>query len=455
MEETKTIGKDYTLTQLGLFALPTILNESLISLLYTIDDGLFISRYVGQNALAAFSILSPVFMTNMAISSLFGGVASLASYKMGEKRNEEARSDFTTMVLFVSVVGLILAVVQRLFLKQILLLLGSTQIIYPYAEAFLKINALYTPLTLVSGVFMRFYVPSGKPKMELFSSMVNVGSNLFFDWYFVVYKQVGMIGAAYANLISTVLMTLIGIVFFFSRYCELPFGKPHNRILPLFKDSSKYGISSFLSNASVALSNIISNYALLYFGSEKYLAAYTIVGNIQWVFMGCYFGLLGTVGPVVSYAMGERNKEKLRKTLRQIFILLTVLTSTTIVLFLCFSPLIAELFIAESARDSKDLINYGLSISPYSFIFFGYNVGARMMFASLGNHRISATLTFLQEVVFANAAVVLLPLLFGIKGVWFSFLLCNVMMFFVTAYAVYINADKYGYGRSGIAELLE
>ena len=178
-----------------------------------------------------------------------------------------------------------------------------------------------------------------------------------------------MIGAAYANLISTVMMTLIGIVFFFSRHCELPFGRPHGRILSLVKDSSKYGISSFLSNASVAVGAIISNYALLYFGPERHLASYTIVGNIQFVFMGCYFGLLGTVGPVVSYAMGERNKEKLRKTLRQIFILLTMLTVATVALFLCFSPMIAELFIAESAKDSKDLINYGLSIAPYSFIF--------------------------------------------------------------------------------------
>ncbi|MBR0419745.1 MAG: hypothetical protein IJI66_11305 [Erysipelotrichaceae bacterium] len=455
MEETKTIGKDYTLTQLGLFALPTILNESLISLLYTIDDGLFISRYVGQNALAAFSILSPIFMSNMAMSSLFGGVASLASYKMGEKRSEEARSDFSTMVLLVFVFGTIIAFIERVFLKQILSFLGTTDLIYPYAESFFKIGALYTPLTLVSNVFMRFYVPSGKPKMELFSSMVNVGCNLFFDWYFVVYRGVGMIGAAYANLISTGLLTLIGIFFFSSRHCELPFGKPHARILSLVRDSSKYGISSFLSNLSVAFGNIISNYALLYFGSEKYLASYTIVGNIQWVFMSCYFGLLGTTGPVVSYAMGERNKSKLRKTLQQIFILLSLLTIATVLLFLCFSPMIAELFIAESARDSKDLINYGLSICPYSFIFFGYNVGARMVFASLGNHRISATLTFFQEVLFSNLAVVLLPFLFGIRGVWFSFLLSNVLMFFVTAYAVAINADKYGYGRSGIAELLE
>ena len=455
MEETKTIGKDYTLAQLGLFALPTILNESLISLLYTIDDGLFISRYVGANALAAFSILSPIFMSNVAMSALFGGVASLASYKMGEKRSEEARSDFSTMVLLVFVIGTLVALLERLFLKQILALLGTTEAIYPYADSFFKISSLYTPLTLVSSVFMRFYVPSGKPKMELFSSMVNVGCNLFFDWYFVVHRGVGMIGAAYANMISTILLTLIGIVFYFSRHCELPFGRPHFRILSLVKDSSKYGISSFLSNLSVAFGSIISNYALLYFGSEKYLASYTIVGNIQFVFMGCYFGLLGTTGPVVSYAMGERNKAKLRKTLHQVFILLSLLTAATVVLFLCFSPMLAELFIAESARDSKDLISYGLSICPYSFVFFGYNVGARMIFASLGNHRISATLTFFQEVLFANLAIVLLPYLFGINGVWFSFLVSNAVMFSVTAYAVYVNADKYGYGRSGIAELLE
>ncbi len=455
MDETKTIGKDYSLLQLAKFALPAVLNELIINLLYTIDDGLFISRYIGSNAMAAFSVLFPLFMIHNSPAILLGGVSTLASRKMGEGKSQEARADFTAMVLFVGMIGILLGVMERVFMDPILKLLGATDIIYPYARDFVRVGALYLPLTLVSTIFRRFYVPAGKPKMELLSTVLNVSANLFFDWYFVVYKRVGMVGTAYANLLATVLMTVIGLLFYSGRKCEIQFTSPTKDLLPLIKESSKYGISSFLSNLSVGLSSLVSNYAILYWGSEEYLAAYTIVGNIQWAFMGCFFGLFDTSGPIISYAVGERNVEKLKKTFGQVVILTTVLSLTLMISFLLFGWLVAGLYISEGARDYKDLIDFGMKIAPYSFLMFGYNLGARITFASLGNHRTSAVLTFLQEVVLANVTVVALPLIFGIKGVWFSFLLTNILMLFFSRGAVYLNRDNYGYGKSGEALLIQ
>ncbi len=454
MENTKTIGKDYTLKSLAMFCLPAILNELVINLLYTIDDGLFLSRYVGPNALAAFSVLFPLFMVHNSPSILLGGVSSLASRKMGEGKSLEARGDFTAIVLFVGILGIFIGAAERIFMDLILKLLGTTEILYPYARDFVKIGALYVPLTLVSNIFMRFFVPAGKPKMELLATTLNVSTNLFFDWYFIVHKGVGMVGTAYANLIATALMVTIGLIFFSSKNCEIRFAAPSRNLGKLLKDSCKYGISSFLSNLSVAFGSVVSNYVLLGWGSESYLAAYSIVNNITWVFMGCFFGLYGTSGPIISYAMGEKNKEKLNRTFRQVLILTALLSGVLVVSFLLFGDLVAELYIAEGAKDSKDLINFGMKIAPYSFMLFGYNVGARMTFASLGNHRTSAVLTFLQELVFNNLTVIVLPLIFGIKGVWFSFLLTNVLTLFFSIAAVYLNRDNYGYGRSGQALLL-
>ena len=123
--------------------------------------------------------------------------------------------------------------------------------------------------------------------------------------------------------------------------------------------------------------------------------------------------------------------------------------------FLLFGWLVAGLYIAEGAKDYKDLITFGMKIAPYSFLMFGYNLGARITFASLGNHKTSAALTFIQEVVLANVTVVVLPLLFGITGVWFSFLLTNILMLFFSFGAVYVNRDNYGYGKSGEALLIQ
>jgi len=455
MDETKTIGKDYSLGQLAGFAVPAVLNELVINLLYTIDDGLFISRYIGSNALAAFSILFPLFMMHNSPAILLGGVSSLASRKMGEGKSQEARADFTAMVLFVGVLGVLMGIIERAFMDPIIRLLGATEIIYPYACDFVRIGALYLPLTLISTIFRRFYVPAGKPKMELLTTVLNISANLFFDWYFVVYKRIGMVGTAYANLIATMVMVVIGLLFYSSRKCEMQFASPSGNLKPLLRESSRYGISSFLSNLSVALSSLVSNYVILHWGSEEYLAAYTIVGNIQWAFMGCFFGLFDTSGPIISYATGERNVEKLRKTFRQIVTLTAVLSGVLVISFLLFGGLVAELYTTEEARNYKDLINFGMKIAPYSFLMFGYNLGARITFASLGNHKTSAALTFLQEVVLSNVTIVVLPLMFGITGVWFSFLLTNILMLFFSLGAVYVNRDNYGYGKSGKALLIQ
>jgi Na+-driven multidrug efflux pump len=394
-------------------------------------------------------------MSNAALSGLFGGVSSLASYKMGEKKTKEAESDFTCILLFVFVLGAVKAIIERIFIRPMLMLLGASEIIYPYAEAFQKIGALYTPLVLVSNTFVRFYIPAGKPKMELFSSIVNVSCNLFFDWYFVVHKGIGMTGAAYANLIANIVMIVIALSFFTSRHSELRLGRPQSRLLPLLRDSMKYGISSFLANTSVAASTAVSNYVLLHWGNEASLAAFTIVNNIQSVFMSCYFGLLGTTGPIVSYAMGERNREKLKLTFQQIFFLLLGLTAIAIISFLGMGYVLAELYVGGNVSELKDMIYYGMKIAPFSFLFFGFNIAVRMTLASLGNHRVSAILTFLHEVLLSNLIIISLPALFGINGVWYSFLLTNILMFFITAYTVYVNRDNYGYGRSGNAYLLD
>lgn len=454
-KEVKTIGKDYTLLELLRFALPAILNEFIFNLLYTVDDGLFITRYVGTTAESAFSILTPMFMMHGALSSLFAGVAVLAARKMGEKKDEESCSDFTAVLLATLAFGLLLSLTEYLFKDQILLMLGATETIMPYAKSFFNINCLYAAFTLTGNIFGRFYVPAGSPKMELTATILNVGSNLLFDWFFVVYKGVGMAGAAYANLIAVAIQNIIGLLFYSSRKAEVHFAKPSRNIFPLLKESFRYGLSTFFSNMSVGIGYIVCNYAILCFGDESYLAAYTIANNIAFTFMSAYFGLFAATGPLLSYALGERNVEKLKKLFKQIIASTAILIIATILMFIFFSGPIAKLFVGEAAADIKDLIIFGLSICPYGFPFFGYNVGARMSFSALGNYRSSLILTILQEIVFSNLTIIALPLIFGIQGVWYSFLATNILTFFATLLIVYINRDNYGYGQSGLAQLVD
>ena len=432
MSEIKTIGKDYSTGELLKFAAPSVTNEIVISLLYTLDDGLFISRYIGHDALAAFSIGSPLFMLNFAVVNLLGGSAILVSRKFGEKKEEEARKNFTTVIVAILLIGILMAIVERTFLKQILHLLGATEILYPYAWQFNSIGTLYIPLALVAGIFSRFYVTAGKPQVGLLNTVLNVGTNVFFDWYFVVYRQIGMVGAAYANLIAVCVQMAIGLIFYSSKASELRFARPDLTDISTLKRSMRLGIPSCITNASVGLGTLVQNHVILHWGNEEYLAAYSIVNNIAFTFMGGFFGLFGTTGPLVSYAVGEKNLSKLQKLFGQIFTVTTVLSFLTVGLFLTGGRMLVKLFVSSAEQSMIGILNYGMRIMPYSFLLFGYNIAARSTMANLQQTRYSGFLTVMHEIVFNNLTLVLLPLLFGLDSVWFSFLLTNVIMLVIT-----------------------
>ena len=174
MSEVNTIGKNFTTTELIKFAAPPIISQFAMSLLSTLDDGLFLSRFVGADALAAFSIAMPVFMLMMAVSELFNGASVLCSTKMGEGKNEEARSNFTSIVILAAICGAIVSVVMGLFMDPIIRFLGGTDILFPYVKTFLSIGVWYIPLILVNHVLSRFYVPSGAPRMSRYTRSEDV-----------------------------------------------------------------------------------------------------------------------------------------------------------------------------------------------------------------------------------------------------------------------------------------
>ncbi|MBQ6342086.1 MAG: hypothetical protein IJI41_03060 [Anaerolineaceae bacterium] len=430
MNQTNTIGKDYTTRELIRFVAPPVLAQFSMSLLSTLDDGLFLSRFVGTNALAAFSIAMPVFMLFMAISELFNGASVLCSTKMGEKKIEEARSHFTTIVLLAGAFGCIVSLFSRIFLDQLIIFLGGTEILFPYVKAFLSIGVWYIPLILINHVFARFYVPAGNSRMSLYVTLVNAFCNFFFDWLFIVQLRLGMTGSAYANLIANIIVFIIGIVFFSRKSSEIHFSKPDTEFFSTLWQSAKFGFPPFLTNVAVAINSYIANQVLLNVGGEESVSAYTIINNIQFMFMSGIWGLTGAVTPIVSYAYGEKNKTKIRKILNQIIALTTGLIGIIILTYFLGKTPLLWLYLKSDASDAvRQMASHGLTIAPMGFLFFGYNVLAIDTLLALHQKKYSTILSILENVICANLTMLTLPYLFGIPGVWFAFPVGEILTF--------------------------
>ncbi len=451
-----TIGREFTLGELFRFVAPPVFTRLLVSLLSTLDDSLFVSRYLGQNALAAFSVAMPWFFLIDAIGMMVSSVSVVSSIKMGEGKHEEAKSDFTTTVLFTLCVGVFLTAFLSFFLHPVLLLLGETEILMPYATAFLNVSKFYIPLMLVNYIFGSFYVIAGKPKCSMYASMINIVCQFFFDWLFIVKLSIGIVGAAYANLIGNLAVSLFAFIFFSNRDREICFVKPESNLGELLRKIFRYGKMQAITSLAISLSSYINNTVHLSIGGEEVVAAYTIVSNVVFMFMNSFFGLIGSTSPIASYAFGEKNPKKLTRIMKQTVILMSILMAFIICLIMSSRKLIIALYLTDkSSPVVREMVYRGLFIYPLALIFFGYNVYVQDLLNVLGNHRVSMFLSLLENVIFQNIAAILIPRLFGVEAIWFVFFTSEALCFLFTAYFVYRFRDVYGYGRDGVATFMD
>ena len=457
MSEVKqnTIGKEFTLNELFKFVAPPVFTRLMVSLLSTLDDSLFVSRYLGQNALAAFSVALPWFMFIEAIGLMVSSVSVVCSIKMGEKKNEEAKSDFTTTVLLTFGVGLFMTLILSLFLDPILKLLGETEILLPYAKQFFNISRFYIPLLLVNYIFNSFYVIAGKPRWSMYSSAANIICQFFFDWLFIVRLNIGMPGAAYANLIGSSVVSLIGLFFYSNSNREMCFTKPHNRIGELIKNIFRYGKMQAMTSLAISLNSYINNRVQLHLGGEVVVAAYTIVANVTFMFMNSFFGLIGSTSPITSYAFGEKNVKKLVRICKQTVALMTILIIFIISVIFLGRNIIINLYLTDTSPEMlKQMVSKGLLIYPLALITFGYNVYVQELLNVLGNHKASMFLSMMENVIIQNIATLTIPFIFGIDKIWFSFPASELVTFAFTLYFVYHYKDVYGFGKSGEASFI-
>lgn len=455
-EKVNTIGKEFTMPELIKFVAAPVVSKLFISLLSTLDDSLFISRYCGPNALAAFTMGMPWFMIVDFFVMVIGETAAKCSMLMGERKNDEAKSSFTTMVIVGFVLGAFLTLIISLFKKQIFTFLGATDELLPYVLTYVNISRWYMPLYLMATIFNRFYVIAGKPKIAVFSSFVHIFCNLFFDWLLIVKLNIGIAGAAYGNLAGNLLLCIIGFIFFSNKNHEMHFAKPVSHPLPLIKEVWLLGRSQGLGSLAVSLNIFIINQVLMIYGGERLVAGYTVVNNVQMMFMNAFWGFNGTVSPLVSYAYGERNAGKLTRVIKKSIILIEAMAViVAIFIFLFKKPLLFLYFSNNTDQTVKQMAAYGLSVVPFVFWVFGFNCLVRDFFVAVGNYRVSTFLSFMENVVIGNIVCILLPKLFGINAIWYILLVQQLITLLFVLYCVYINKDVYGYGKLGLATFNE
>ncbi|MBQ6502607.1 MAG: hypothetical protein IJI57_01680 [Flexilinea sp.] len=447
-EQQNRIGQNFSLWGLLKFSFPSILNNFFAQLFKTLDDGLFVSRFVGKTALAGINILNPIHFFQFSLNNLFAvGAPNLSSRKMGEGDQQEAKRIFSRIVITAFLIGGLFALGLNIFAIPLLKVLGADDELTPFALISLRTVFAFTPITLTNSVFNTYYSTAGKPSMGLVCSIINGTINIGLDVLLVVVKQMGVFGACLATISGDAVVFMIGLVFYLNRSHEIHFVNPEGKFFSTAAASCKNGLPQFINTVSLSMSSLVMNYQLLRYVGNDGIAANSIVADLLRILTSLFFGYTLCVGPIISYNYGAKKKERLRILLRQnamIWVMESVLLTVTGLL--CRKPFIS-IFINpnENSEVFYSLTHYGLTIQYLSLPFFSGCVIIPRLLTAVNEIRASMTCAIMRNVVLRLLCILTVPLIFGYKGIWIAGLVCEFLAFLVDLFFLNKNLPSFGY----------
>ena len=456
-DRNSRIGQDFSLGSLLTFALPGLLTNLSSRLFETLDDALFVSRFVGQNALAGIKILMPIDGLVFALTHIFGlGASTYAATEMGRGNKEEANRIFTKMIIMGLIFGSVIAAIMITFDDQILRFLGAGRDIIQYTEVYVAITFVALPFKLASMCFGAFYSPAGKPSMGLFNSILSGVVNVITDYVTIVVLGKGVAGAGIATSLGFIANFIVGIIFYTRGKYDIHFVRPAGSYIRTLLESFHYSLSQVTNSLTMSLTSFVVNRTILFYLGSDGIAARAIVNDLRQILNSAFIGYASTVGPILAYNYGARRPKMLKKILTyNLKVWFFGCTGMMLLGQALKKPLITLFMNPETFTQSfYDLTYFGLTIELFAPIFTAGCIMINRMFVALRAQKVATLLSVLRNFVFRLGITLTLPRLFGANAIWFCFPVSEALGFSCAAGAVIMNADNYGYGRSGAAYLI-
>ncbi len=438
------LSDKFSYTRLIRFVLPPVFMMIFTSI-YSIVDGFFVSNFVNKTAFAAVNLIMPLLMILGAVGFMIGagGTAIVAkTFGLGEK--DLANRYFSFLTYFTVISGVVLALLGIVFARPVARLLGAEGEMLEYCVLYARIILAALPFFMLQNVFQSFFITAEKPKLGLFVTVLAGITNMVLDALFVAVFEWGLAGAALATALSQFVGGVIPLIYFAGKNTStLKLGKTEFYGKTLLHTCTN-GSSELLSNISSSIVTILYNAQLMRFAGEDGVAAYGAIMYVSFIFAAIFIGFAMGSSPIVSYNFGAGNKGELKSLYRKSLVIIGITSLSMTALSLMLSAPLSELFVGYD-RDLYDLTFRGFIIYSFVFLTMGINIFGSAFFTALNNGVISAIISFLRTIVFQVAAVLLLPMVFELDGVWFSIIAADVLSLAVTLYFLVSKKKNYGY----------
>ena len=438
------LSDHFGFSRLFRFTFPSIVMMIFTSI-YGIVDGFFVSNFAGEAAFVAVNFIIPYPLILGAVGFMFGtGGSALIARTLGEGDDQKANRIFSLIVYTSAISGVIIMVAGLLLLRPVAIFLGASGDLLTDSLRYGNIILLAIPAYILQFAFQSLFITAEKPRLALAVTVAAGVANMILDALLVGALSLGIEGAAIATAISQYIGGVVPVIYFLcpnSSLLRLTGTGPDIRSLVRVCVN---GSSELMSNISMPAVSMIYNAQLLLYSGEKGVAAYGVLMYVCMIFIAIFIGYTVGIAPVISFHYGAGNKKELKSLLSKSAI---IIGAFSVLMFIAGELLGTPFSMLFVGYDSEllEMTSHAFFIFSFSFLFTGYAIFFSGFFTALNDGVTSAIISFMRTLVFQVAAVLILPLIFKLDGIWISLIVAELMAVVVSLIFLFVKKKKYGY----------
>lgn len=379
------------------------------------------------------------------IGFMFGtGGSALVSKTLGEGDKKRANQYFSMLIYLLTIIGVIFTIIGIPLIEPASRLLGADESMVPDCVVYGRTLLIFLVPFVLQNAFQSFLVVAEKPTFGLVVSILAGITNMLLDWLLVYVFKMELFGAALATGISQIVGAIIPIIYFIiPNDSPLRFTKAKFEFKAILQTCVN-GSSEMLTNLSMSLVTILYNIQLMKYAGSDGVVAYGIIMYVSFIFVGTFFGYAVGTAPIIGYHYGAENTKELKSLLKKSLKLIAITSIVMTILAELLSEILASIFVSYDAELLK-MTTIAIQLFSISFIINGFNIFASSFFTALNDGVVSAILSFFRTLVFQVATIFIVPLIWGLNGIWFAVVIAEALALVMSIAFLIANRKKYKY----------
>ena len=390
--------------------------------LYQIADGVFVGRFIGEDALAAVNLIMPIIMIVFGFANLIATGASVRiAVLLGEKNREEASQIFTFTLKVIFLLSCVLGLLGFVFAEPFVRFLapGATEQAIAYGITYTRVYAAFAPLMLIYHATDNYLRVCGKERISMWLSIGTQMFNVVFDVILIAFLGQGVWAAAFTSCLAMSLGSVITLLLFCKQRMDLYYVKGKVKKATFLRILAN-GSSEFFSSISMSVMSIVYNFFLLKYGGTTGLAAFSVVMYVDSIVGMLVFGMTDAQQPAISYCYGAGRPDRVKAMLRRVVLGAAVLSAVSLLFMLFAGQYVAPLFVRPEDGELLAVSVIGMKLFSLSYLTGWVDMCFSSYFTALERPVRSMLTSFFGTLVFPIGALLALTPFLALNGVWFS-----------------------------------